>query len=218
MRRGDSALPNDHPCSAPRGYHSLTGSLDSLATTIGKLTSKVDSLGHLPSRGNRPASAVSETLIQGGTDDNQSSSHCKRRRVDAGLPQFAFSPASFGKQSISVARCSYTQLSADLLDDVVHLYFMRIHNWIPILHWNRFKQKYRQYASREKMGVILDAMILGTLKYVKREHYRLSASDVHHITSKCRESVLLTAMNSLCVENLQALIILVFIDVSSLST
>lgn len=64
------------------------------------------------------------------------------------------------------------------------------------------------------MGVILNALVVGTLKYVNREQYHLSGRDIEHISSECRELVLLTAMDSLCVENLQALIILAFLDVS----
>lgn len=64
--------------------------------------------------------------------------------------------------------------------------------------------------------MILDANIVSTLKFVAREKYNLSSDDVQRISSKCRESLLLKAMQSLNVENLQALVILVLTDVSSL--
>ncbi|CAI6090802.1 unnamed protein product [Clonostachys chloroleuca] len=63
--------------------------------------------------------------------------------------------------------------------------------------------------------MILDANIVSTLKFVAREKYNLSSDDVQRISSKCRESLLLKAMQSLNVEYLQALVILVLTDIGA---
>lgn len=192
----------------------VADSLNSLTATLQTLTDKIGSLEHRAPSENTPLSnnPQSDDPEQVG----ETGPRPKRRRVDDGHDRTA--PAPFTNRSTFASRCSYTQLPAELLDDVVRLYFMRIHNWIPIIHWNRFKQRFRRQPLKDKLGVILDAMLVGTLKFVDREKYDLSGSDVHRISSQARESALLIAMSSLSVENLQALIILVFIDVRSLCT
>lgn len=193
----------------------LAGSINTLATTIEKLTAKIDSLENVAAKDNiATASPTSRTRTTAETEDGESSSRMKRRRTETHYDRSTFTPASFTNTFGPTTRGGYTKLPDELLDDVVHLYFMRIHHWIPILHWTRFKHQYSHNALRGKMGVILNALVAGTLKYVNREQYHVSDGDVEKISSECRELVLLTAMNSLCVENLQALIIIAFLDVS----
>lgn len=199
--------------SASQGH--LASSINTLATTIQKLTTKIDTLENVAARDNiTPASPTSQTRASAETKDGEASSRWKRRRIDTHDDQSTFTPAWLTNPSGTTPRCGYTTLPHELLDDVVHLYFMRIHYWIPILHWTRFKHQYRHYALREKIAVILNALVVGTLKYVNREQHHLSDRDIEHISSECRELVLLRAMDSLCVENLQALVILAFLDVS----
>lgn len=212
----DGAQGSGSPTSAANDRASsqvtaqLAGSLTTLASTIDKLSSKIDSLER-PASGDHPTPTLTTSSR---LHDVESSLRSKRKRVDQHQDHAALTPFSFTNPSAPISRCGYTQLPAELLDDVVQLYFMHVHNWIPILHWTRFKHKYRHGAAGDKMGVILNALVVGTLKYVDRERYQLSDSDVRRISTEAREKVLLTAMDSLCVENLQALIILAFLDVS----
>ncbi|KAH6962502.1 hypothetical protein BKA56DRAFT_597818 [Ilyonectria sp. MPI-CAGE-AT-0026] len=213
-----SAAPiSNETGSAPELTTYLANSLTTLATTLERLTSKIDSLDQPVSRDrDHPTPSITnpaQAHALSSADDGVSSLRLRRTRTDPHHDQTALTPFSFTNPSAPISRCAYTQLPAELLDDVVQLYFMRIHNWIPILHWTRFKQKYRHGVLGDKMGVILNALIVGTLKYVDRERHQLSDSDVLRMSSECRDRVLLKAMDTLCVENLQALIILAFLDI-----
>jgi hypothetical protein len=211
---GHAASAFDATGDAPRVARHLAGSLTALATTLEKLTSKIDSLERPSSPPALPFTASSQTQAQtlARTDNSESSSSRKRRKTDH--DPSALNPFSLTTPSGQSSKCIYTQLPTELLHDVVQLYFIKIHSWIPILHWTRFKHKYRHGALGDKMGTILNALIVSTLKYVDRDRYRLSDADVHRMSMECRDLVLLRAMDSLCVENLQALVIIAFLDVS----
>ncbi|CAG9983159.1 unnamed protein product [Clonostachys byssicola] len=190
----------------------LVGSLGALTTAIQTLSNKIESLDNAPLANNRTSTlTASKRYATGEDDENASDRQPKRIRVQD--DHQASPPISSQDFSPSAVCESSAHLPIELINDVVLLYFIRVHNWIPILHWKHFKQKIHQEGGREQYTVILDAMVISTLKFVAREKYNLSSDDVQRISSKCRESLLLKAMQSLSVENLQALVILVFTDI-----
>lgn len=209
----DATLINESTVVDGQIQTHLDGSIGALTTAIQTLSNKIESLDHTPLGNNgTPTLESSKRYAAREYDENASERHPKRIRIQDDhqaspqIPSQDSSPSAVWESS--------AHLPIELINDVVLLYFIRIHNWIPILHWKHFKQKIRQQEGREKFTVILDAMVVSTLKFVAREKYNLSGDDVQRISSKCRESLLLKAMQSLSVENLQALVILVFTDVS----
>ncbi|CAG9956435.1 unnamed protein product, partial [Clonostachys rosea f. rosea IK726] len=213
VRQVDDATPNNESTGVDgRTQTHLAGSLGALTTAIQTLSNKIESLDHASLANNgKSILTASKRYATREDDENASDRHSKRIRAQDDHQ----SPPRISSQDSSPSDVweSSAHLPLELINDVVLLYFIRVHNWIPILHWKHFKQKIRQQGGREQYTVILDAMVVSTLKLVAREKYHLSGDDVQRISSKCRESLLLKAMQSLSVKNLQALVILVFTDI-----
>jgi hypothetical protein len=99
------------------------------------------------------------------------------------------------------------------LEAVVDLYFALVQPWIPVLHERRFHQRLKDPDERENFEVVLHAMVFALLKHVDPSLLK-NVHDVDAVCERSRKIVLLTAMNDLHVENLQALTILCFEEVS----
>lgn len=84
-----------------------------------------------------------------------------------------------------------------------------------MIHTARFEDDLQHAPGRKSLSVILDAMLVATLRFVDRDKYHLSAGDVQRLIEEKRDSVILSAMSSMSVQSLQALIILTFTTVSS---
>lgn len=153
---------------------------------------------------------------QGQSDDPSPISHPspsrKRRRLD-----------SCGNPSIEVqlpiqhvVDDSYlaTLPPPDLLEDLVSVYFAAIQPWVPILHETRFRARIRDPEQLPSLLVIIHAMVVSAIRFAHPEAHGLSPVDVEAMVRRSRSIVLLTGMDSLSVENLQALIMIAFTDVS----
>ncbi|KAF4978139.1 hypothetical protein FZEAL_5437 [Fusarium zealandicum] len=101
-------------------------------------------------------------------------------------------------------------LPPGLVEEAVHQYFARIFYWIPMIHHPRFRDQVKDESGRVRVGIILDAMIAATLRFIDLSKYNLSPNDGVRIVEEKRNSVILSAMNSLSIESLQALIIVTF--------
>ncbi|KAL2823527.1 fungal-specific transcription factor domain-containing protein [Aspergillus cavernicola] len=105
-------------------------------------------------------------------------------------------------------------LPAYVLEAVVDLYFSQVQPWIPIFHEKRFRQRLNDPDKRCHLEVVLHAMVVALLKHVERE-VTAGLDGIERICERSRRIVVLTAMNDLHVENLQALTILCFEDIGS---
>ena len=105
----------------------------------------------------------------------------------------------------------------ELLGNIVNAYFTNIHPWIPILHETRFRARMLDPDQRPLLIVIIHAMVVAAIRFARPEAHGLSAADIEPRTTRSRSIVVLTAMDSLSVENLQALIIIAFNDVTTVS-
>ncbi|KAL2810505.1 fungal-specific transcription factor domain-containing protein [Aspergillus granulosus] len=113
----------------------------------------------------------------------------------------------------------FTDLSStlpklDILESVIDLYFSLVQPWIPIFHEKRFRRRMKDPNERARLEVVLHAVVFGLLKHVDSE-LTASLEDIDAICERSRKIVLLTAMNDLHVENLQALTIVCFEDIGS---
>ncbi|CAH0021561.1 unnamed protein product, partial [Clonostachys rhizophaga] len=104
------------------------------------------------------------------------------------------------------------QITHDLIGEAVDLYFAKVFYWIPLIHRSRFKDQIKSAEGRRRLGVVIDAILIATLRFVDRDKHSLSEDGILRLTTEKRKSVLIAAMDSLSIENLQALVILAFTD------
>jgi hypothetical protein len=137
----------------------------------------------------------------------------KRRRVDScGNPNIELALPFEDLENISSSLPP-----AELMEDIITVYFTFIQPWIPILHETQFRRRIHDPDQIPKLVVILHAMVASAIRYVDKTNNPLSAEEMQRRAQRSRNIVILTAMDHLSVENLQALIIVAFNDVSSLS-
>lgn len=102
---------------------------------------------------------------------------------------------------------------AELLEDIVNVYFTKIQPWIPVLHETLFRARMHDADQLPALVVIIHAMVVAAIRFAQPETHGLSFQDIECWAKRSRSIVVLTAMDSLSVENLQALIIIAFDDV-----
>jgi hypothetical protein len=101
----------------------------------------------------------------------------------------------------------------DLLEEIINTYFVTVQPWIPLLHETQFRMRMHDPDQLPRLVVILHAMVVAAARFVQPVSCSLSSEDIELMTKKSRNIVLLNAMDSLSVENLQALVIIAFNDV-----
>ncbi|KAH8819895.1 fungal-specific transcription factor domain-containing protein [Xylogone sp. PMI_703] len=101
----------------------------------------------------------------------------------------------------------------DLLEAVVDFYFSQIHPWIPMLHESSFRQQLGDQSCAIHLEVILHAMIAAAVKFTGYSNTSENRHYIAQLRRRSREWVMLHALNSLSVENLQALLIIAFDDI-----
>ncbi|OIW32798.1 hypothetical protein CONLIGDRAFT_660573 [Coniochaeta ligniaria NRRL 30616] len=86
-----------------------------------------------------------------------------------------------------------------LLEAVVEAHFRTLHHWMPILHETRFRAKLKDGQERARLAVLFHALDFGMALEDAERQIRIS-----------RRAVMLNAMESLSLENTQALVFLAF--------
>lgn len=116
---------------------------------------------------------------------------CKRRRMNEALDtsRTEDAPALPG---------------ADILESILTAYFTLVHPWIPMIHQGRFFDRLADETQRDQLVIILHSMVLAASKFVPEA--------ATYVLAHTRRWIICTAMDSLSLENLQALIILAFND------
>ncbi|KAJ8109655.1 hypothetical protein OPT61_g7304 [Boeremia exigua] len=94
--------------------------------------------------------------------------------------------------------------TADILEPVLAAYFTQIHPWIPMIHKGRFYERLADEKQGEQLLIVLHSMVLAASKFVP--------GAALHVNAHTRRWIVSSAMDSLSLENLQALIILAFND------
>ncbi|RDW68680.1 hypothetical protein BP5796_09337 [Coleophoma crateriformis] len=101
----------------------------------------------------------------------------------------------------------------ELLDAIINSYFSHVHPWLPMLHELIFRQQVLEQVYRPNLEVILHAMVVAAARFIKRRDIPQSFNYISQLIEKSRDWVMLHALNSLSVENLQALLIIAFDDI-----
>ncbi|KAF4984321.1 hypothetical protein FZEAL_472 [Fusarium zealandicum] len=135
----------------------------------------------------------------------------KRRRVDScGNPNIELASQLVGLQSTS------SQLPPpELLEDIINSYFNLIQPWMPILHETRFRGRLYSHEQLPSLSILLHAIVVAAVRFVDCDERELSMHQVELWVSRSRSIVVLSAMDGLSVENLQALSIIAFSDMGS---
>ncbi|OBT98730.2 hypothetical protein VE01_03288 [Pseudogymnoascus verrucosus] len=128
----------------------------------------------------------------------------KRRRADTGLIE----PDDLDDLSDSLP-------PPEVLEAVIDLYFLLVQPWIPVFHEKRFRRRLKDPNNKYRLEVVLHAMLVAMLKHVDRRQITVDLGDIESICERSRKIVILTAMDELHVENLQALVIICFEDIGS---
>lgn len=105
-------------------------------------------------------------------------------------------------------------LPDNLVNAVLDAYFSVVHPFIPIIHEMLFRSRLRDPNERPKLVVVLHAMMVCALRYVANE--RLAVEWLERdpdALQRSREFVVLSGMDGLSVENLQALVIMAFVHI-----
>jgi hypothetical protein len=97
-----------------------------------------------------------------------------------------------------------------LLDTIVDTYFTKIHPWVPLLHEGRFRARLEDRHERLRYGVVLHALVAITMKHVRFDEHGVGKSDAMRQARRSRNVVVLAGMDTLSVENLQALVLVAF--------
>lgn len=101
-----------------------------------------------------------------------------------------------------------------ILDQVIDAYFRQIHPWIPMIHEGRFRKRLQDHGDNTNLLPLLQAMILSASHHVPRCDVAEIAQSLIGDQEDVRDWVVAKATKCLSVENLQALIIICFRDVS----
>ncbi|KAI1123829.1 fungal-specific transcription factor domain-containing protein [Nemania abortiva] len=121
---------------------------------------------------------------------------------------------SSGPNSLLIPDSEDFQLPSDLEDSLVEIYFARIHPWIPVLHVTRFRQALRISPERARLKIVLRAIVSICTRFSNDPRLGDDAARSKLIKA-CRGAVILGSVESLSVENLQALTICAFDTIGS---
>ncbi|KAJ5988960.1 fungal-specific transcription factor domain-containing protein [Penicillium waksmanii] len=137
----------------------------------------------------------------------------KRRRVDTcGNPNIEL------QLPLEDLEATSSLPAPDVLEEIVDTYFERVHPWIPIIHETRFRRRMHDPDQRGSLVVILHAILVAAIRFKCSSSSTASQVDAESRARRSRSIVVLTAMDSLSVENLQALIIIAFDDIGNGNT
>ncbi|KAM0236638.1 hypothetical protein ACHAP5_009274 [Fusarium lateritium] len=135
----------------------------------------------------------------------------KRRRVDScGNPNIELA-SQLGELGSTTSQLP----PPELLEEVINAYFILVQPWIPILHETRFRSRFYNHEQLPCLTVLLHAIVVAAIRFVEPGNQKFSEKDIETWISRSRSVVLLSAMDGMSVENLQALSIIAFTDMGN---
>jgi hypothetical protein len=106
--------------------------------------------------------------------------------------------------------------SDDILRATIDAFFSSTHHWVPFLHPFRFRRDIEDPHRRPKLEIILHAIAYASMHRLDLESLNIQQSEMERQVELSRSTVILNALDSLTIENVQALIIVAFTAVSLL--
>ena len=105
--------------------------------------------------------------------------------------------------------------SMQALEPVINAYFTHVHPIIPMIHEGRFRQRLGNPGTIRQLESILLAMGIAAEKYLDEDNGDHSAEVVTEDQERLRKWVVASAMETMSLESLQALVIIAWTDVSA---
>jgi uncharacterized protein YidB (DUF937 family) len=137
---------------------------------------------------------LSQGMVMPATNEQSN----KRRRTEDGGATVTSAPDVDEAPDLPQAR---------MLEATIAAYFSHVHPWIPMIHQTRFLQRFGVESYRKQLSVVVHAMVLAASKFVPGSGKRNN--------QQTRRWIICTAMETLSLESLQALTILVFDDMGN---
>lgn len=208
------------PQPTPRGsgfedqQNQVVGVLSSLSKEIRKLTSVI---GSNASSTNHVHGSTNSRI---GLDDYNGEPPSKRRRENETArisTSEGIRKGSLGSKDISSNEYFSSPVRVAQLDSLMDVFFNRVQPWVPMLHVTGFPDILRDPVQRGKKSVVLHAIQVTALRHLKgSDGSPLDADYVAQEVRASRDYIMLSALDGLSVENLQALILLAFAEVGNI--
>lgn len=100
-------------------------------------------------------------------------------------------------------------------EEIVEAHFRFVHPWISILHEPSFRNEIRHPKGKQKLRLIVHALTVVALSFVRTNEQPLDHDLVLEQATYARNEIMRTALDDVCIENVQALLILVFSDITT---
>ncbi|KAL9573417.1 hypothetical protein ACKAV7_001961 [Fusarium commune] len=138
----------------------------------------------------------------------------KRRRRDAVEEQHQSSNRDVTQQQTRQASSCSVDIIQGHLNKLIEAHFDNIQPWIPMIIMRGFHDRV-QKDTEQRMAIVLEAMMIASLRYVEINGNPLDNILINSETSRLRKSVMMNAMEGLKTENLQALIMIAFTEIGN---
>ncbi|RKK25578.1 hypothetical protein BFJ66_g7454 [Fusarium oxysporum f. sp. cepae] len=138
----------------------------------------------------------------------------KRQRRDIAQEQHQSSNGDITHQRTRQASVCRIDIVQNHLDKLLEAHFDNIQPWIPMVIMRGFHERV-QRDTEQRMTIVLEAMMIASLRYVEINDKPLDDTFISSETSRLRTSVMMGAMEGLRTENLQALIMIAFTEIGN---
>ncbi|KAJ4184413.1 hypothetical protein NW767_013171 [Fusarium falciforme] len=192
--------------------HAESGDPQALGGILSILTREIQQLNSnlaTPSTRAGPIATPSASSIHGSAQEEEPDSTTERPRKRTRLNSFALIDEA---ENNGVAHRRALS-RPDVIEELLDAYFENIHPWVPILHETRFRHRLADSKHRDQSFIILHAILVAALRLVDVTKPCVSILDIDMEERRSRNYVLLNGMSDLTLENLQALVIIAFIDI-----
>lgn len=210
--RGSPTAPRPSSSTITETSQPVLDVLSTLTQEIHRLGSAITSIAPATGVPNDPrqVNGGSNLSADDRGDDGRTS---KRRRTDDG-PYTAHQRTPNSEHEDQQDEVLSDSFYGHRLTALLREFFNRVQPWLPILHLTRFAERAADGHQKPKILIILHAINFVALRFVVDEDGTpLPPEYVARQVKISRDHVLLTAMSSLSIENLQALTIVAFSDV-----
>jgi hypothetical protein len=183
-------------------------SFEPFAGILGSLTRELHTLNATISATNREVSHQTPSNV------DSSLPLFKRRRVEHDATEGTYSGAYTAcvTSSTSTLPLNFQDTASS---DIIDSYFRRIHPWLSIIHEPSFRNRMQDEADKERLQTVVHSMTVASLRFVKHADKFLSVACVEEQTTRLRREVILATRNKTSIENVQALLIVIYVDIAS---
>ncbi|KAH7078718.1 fungal-specific transcription factor domain-containing protein [Paraphoma chrysanthemicola] len=192
-----------HTTEPPQALAPVVGALSSLTKEISSLKAAITSTQPYAYERTKEASVANVA-------------NRKRRRTnenatpDAGSPY----PEPSSLLHVDLAQHLQTESILEARDTIVDTYFSFIYPWISILHEPSVRKRLQLAPESHPFPGIFHAMVVSALRFVRVSDKPLTNQFYAEQTLKAKHEIMSTAMDEVCIEHAQMLLILAFTELA----